>query len=231
MAIAFMVAAAAAMAAPHPKLAPASGSKLVAAVQACQQIKDDAARLACYDRSVSALTAADARGDVAVVDREQMRETRRSLFGFSVPKLPFFSNSKDKDVQQEPKEVVSTILSFRGLGNGYVRFTIADAGIDLEIDRTDRRLRRKKRGKGEDRAWRDRKLLDRDREQPRVPRASRALGSKPCLLGLEAGLGVDIGLLPLDAPVAKLVQRNARAGDRADDMIAVGSAAGRCPGR
>jgi len=124
MTIAFMVAAAAAMAAPHPKLAPASGSKLVTAVQACQPIKDDAARLACYDRSVSALTAANARGDVAVVDREQMRETRRSLFGFSVPKLPFFSNSRDKDVQEEPKQIVSTIVSFRGMGNGYVRFTI-----------------------------------------------------------------------------------------------------------
>ena len=125
MAIAILLAAAAATAAPpHPVIAP--GSQLINAVQACQQVKDDAARLACYDRSVSALTSASARGDVTVVDRQQMREARRSLFGFSVPKLPFFSSSKDKDVQDEPKRVVTTVASFVSLGNGYVRVRIAE---------------------------------------------------------------------------------------------------------
>src|SRR5688500_1957772 len=38
--------------------------------------------------------------------------------------------------------------------------------------------------------------------------------------GLQAGGGVDICFLPLDRPVAKLVQRNGRAGNRAADMIA-----------
>jgi len=127
MAIPFlMVAAAAAFAAPHPKPAIEPGSKLITAVQACQQIKEDTARLACYDRSVSALASANARGDVAVVDREQMREARKSLFGFAIPKLPFFSGSKDKDVQQEPKQITSTLVSFRSLGNGYVRLTISE---------------------------------------------------------------------------------------------------------
>ena len=39
--------------------------------------------------------------------------------------------------------------------------------------------------------------------------------------GLQAGFGVDIRLLPLDAPRSKLVERDARAGDGADDMVAV----------
>ena len=126
MAIEFIMAAMAAAAAPHPALTVTAGSKLVSSVQACQQIKEDAARLACYDRSVAALTSANERGDVSIVDREQMRAARRSLFGFSIPGLPFFSGSKDKSVQEEPKQLVSTIASFRSIGNGFVRVTIAE---------------------------------------------------------------------------------------------------------
>ena len=217
----FMVAAAAAMAAPHRQTAPASGSQLVTAVQDCQSIKDDAARLACYDRAPPRCSAADARGMSQWSTAGRCGEARRSLFGFSVPKLPFFSNSKDKDVQQEPKEVVSTIALVPGPRQRFFRFTIADPESTWESTEPTGRLRRRERGKGDDRAWRDRKLLGRDREQPRVQRAPRALGREAPPLGLEAGFGVDIWLLPLDAPVAKLVQRNARAGDRADDMIAV----------
>ena len=124
MAIAIMMAAAALAGRPSPPVV--QGSQLVNAVQACQQIKDDTARLACYDRSVSALSTANARGDVTVVDRSQMREVRRSLFGFSVPKLPFFLGSKDKQVQEEPKQLVSTLAGFRDVGNGFFRFTIAN---------------------------------------------------------------------------------------------------------
>ena len=122
MAIILFMAAAAAAAPPRPTIAPGSG--LISSVQACPQIKDDPARLACFDRSVAALASANARGDVAVVDRQQMREARRTLFGFAVPRLPFFSGSKD--VQEEPKRLVSTVASFRGIGNGFFRVTIAD---------------------------------------------------------------------------------------------------------
>lgn len=124
MAIAIMMAAAAFAARPGPQPMPAS--QLVSAVQGCQQIREDAARLACFDRSVSALTAANARGDVTVMDRQQMREARRSLFGFSIPKLPFFSGSKDKEVQDEPKRLETKLASFRDIGNGFFRFTVAD---------------------------------------------------------------------------------------------------------
>lgn len=124
MAIAIMIAAAAL--APRPAPPVVQGSQLLDAVQACQKVTDNAARLACYDRSVSALTGANARGDLAVVDRSQMREVRRSLFGFSVPKLPFLFGSNDKQVPDEAKELVSTLASFRDIGNGFFRFTIAD---------------------------------------------------------------------------------------------------------
>ncbi|MFL6722203.1 MAG: hypothetical protein ACJ8FT_10440 [Sphingomonas sp.] len=121
-----ILAAAAAVAPAPPPIALPAGSGLVTAIENCHKIGDDAARLACYDRSVSALSAANARGDVTVVDRGQMRQVRRSLFGFSLPRLPFFSNSKDRDVQEEPKELVSTLSTFRDIGNGFYRFTLKD---------------------------------------------------------------------------------------------------------
>jgi hypothetical protein len=122
----------AATAAPAPANVEISGSQLVKTVQNCQSIRDNGARLACYDRSVATLTAADARGDVTVMDREQMRQAHRSLFGFSLPNLPFFSGSKDKEVQQEPKQLASTLASFRDIGNGFFRFTIADPASTWE---------------------------------------------------------------------------------------------------
>jgi hypothetical protein len=121
-----LAAAVAAAAAPHPEAQNPGRSQVVTAVENCRQIADNAARLACYDQSVSALAAANARGDVQVVDRGQMREARRSLFGFGNLRLPFFSGSKDRDVQQEPKELVSKLASFHDIGNGFFRFSIAD---------------------------------------------------------------------------------------------------------
>jgi hypothetical protein len=117
--------AVAALAAPHAAVPQnASQSEFVSRVQACQQIKDNAARLTCYDGTVAALVAATSRGDVTIVDRNQMRQVRRSLFGFSLPRLPFFSGSKDREVQEEPKELVAKLISFHDIGNGFFRFTL-----------------------------------------------------------------------------------------------------------
>jgi len=121
-----MLGIAATAAAPAPANVELGGSQLVKAVQNCQSIKDNEARLACYDRAASALVTATNRGDVAIVDKNQVRQVRRSLFGFSLPSLPFFSGSKDREVAEEPKELSSTLASFRPIGNGFFRFTLAD---------------------------------------------------------------------------------------------------------
>jgi hypothetical protein len=116
----------AAAAAPASANVEISGSQLVRAVQNCQSITDNGARLACYDRAASALVTATTRGEVAIVDRNQVRQVRRSLFGFGLPRIPFFSGTKNRDVEEEPKELQATLASFRPVGNGYFRFTLAD---------------------------------------------------------------------------------------------------------
>lgn len=56
----------------------------------CRSLSDPGARLACFDSAAAALEQAAARRDVVVVDRAQVRESRRRLFGLALPSLPIF---------------------------------------------------------------------------------------------------------------------------------------------
>jgi hypothetical protein len=105
-------------------------SPMVTALANCAKVRDNAARLACYDRAAPALVGAAASGDIRVVDRESVRKARRSLFGFALPSLPFFDSGDDKDAA--PAKLESTIVSFRSIGNEFYRFSIADGGAVWE---------------------------------------------------------------------------------------------------
>lgn len=91
--------------------APRGPSRNPAALQKvldCRGIADEKARLACFDGSVGELTAAQGRGDLAMVDREQVRETRRKLFGFTLPDLNLFGDG-DKDDKVDKADRVEEI--------------------------------------------------------------------------------------------------------------------------
>jgi hypothetical protein len=103
-----------------------SSSPSVAALAACRATADPAARLACYDRAVPTLLGAASSGDLAIIDRQQAREVRRTLFGFAVPDLPFFKKRPGRAEDEAPKELVSTVRSFSSLGNDRFRFAITD---------------------------------------------------------------------------------------------------------
>ncbi|HEX7657185.1 MAG TPA: hypothetical protein VF404_09335 [Sphingomonas sp.] len=70
---------------------------VVSDVVHCRTLTDNAARLACYDGAVAALDKAESTQQIVVMDREQVRTTRRSLFGFSLPKINLFGGDKDGD--------------------------------------------------------------------------------------------------------------------------------------
>lgn len=115
--------------------APAQGqssgtSSQLSGLSRCKATQDSSARLACYDQEAARLLGAANSGNIAIVDREQVQKTRRSLFGFSVPDFPFFGKSGPK--QPEFKELTSTITSFRSTGNNFYRFTIAENGAVWE---------------------------------------------------------------------------------------------------
>ena len=71
--------------------------KVVDDLAKCRAIAGSAERLACYDQKVEALTAATDSKTIVVLDKGEVQRTRRSLFGFTLPKLPFFGNEKADD--------------------------------------------------------------------------------------------------------------------------------------
>ncbi len=98
------------------------GSPFINDVTSCQQVTDPAQRLACYDSSVAKLKTATEQREVVVVDKDQVRRTRRSLFGFSFPDLPriFGGGGGGDDDADEPEfqQLESTIVKVGTPGNG-----------------------------------------------------------------------------------------------------------------
>jgi hypothetical protein len=93
---------------------------------ACRAISGDAERLACFDKASTDMEAARAEKQLVVLDRSAVQKTRRSLFGFSLPDLPFFEG--DDSDEDEVKEIVTTFETVRELGMGKWQFTIPDGG-------------------------------------------------------------------------------------------------------
>lgn len=76
----------------------------------CRDLAAPEERLACYDREVAALDAAEARHDVVVVDRDQLRKTRRTLFGLTLPNLSIFGDdSPDEEGVQRIEAKIKTV--------------------------------------------------------------------------------------------------------------------------
>jgi hypothetical protein len=103
---------------------PAAASPLVTAIDRCRQIADPTQRLACYDSAAGALINATSSGQVSLVDRGEVRQVRHSLFGFNLPKIPFFSG--DTTANEAQDKIDSTVKSVKALNNGYYQVTIAD---------------------------------------------------------------------------------------------------------
>lgn len=92
----------------------------------CQSITVDAERLACFDAAVGTMVAANDAGDLRVVDREDVRQTRRSLFGFSLPSLGIFGGDDDEG---EEELFETTIESVRFTGRSSARITTAEGAV------------------------------------------------------------------------------------------------------
>ena len=54
----------------------------------CANIDSDAERLTCYDDAVSRFQAAEASGQVAIIDKSDVEQLNRESFGLSLPSIP-----------------------------------------------------------------------------------------------------------------------------------------------
>ncbi|UAJ12411.1 hypothetical protein [Polymorphobacter megasporae] len=126
-----MLFAAAASAATSATTKPAKTSAettgVIAELTGCKALTDNAARLACYDQAAAKLEAATASGEVKVLDREDIRATRRSLFGFDLPKLPFFKG--DDSAKDTPEELDAVIRSVQAAPYGKFNLTMEDGAV------------------------------------------------------------------------------------------------------
>jgi hypothetical protein len=98
----------------------------------CRAITDAAQRLACYDSSVAQIDEAESKSEVVIVDKSQVRKARKSLFGFSLPKIGLFGGDDDKADEADTLE--STLKSARLLGNGKWFFVLEDGAKWVQID-------------------------------------------------------------------------------------------------
>jgi hypothetical protein len=111
--------------APHADAGQTSGP--VAALQSCRAIADIATRAACYDQAVDKLVAATASREVVIVDRTEVRNARKGLFGFTMPRIGFLAGNKDNaEDQADAARLETKIISSRNIGYGKWRFRVED---------------------------------------------------------------------------------------------------------
>lgn len=93
---------------------------------ACRDVADDAGRLACFDRESAALDAAAGKKEIAVLDREDMRKTRRSIFGLGFLSLPFLAGRDEAGDDEGQDQLTATIASARSIGQDKWLFVLED---------------------------------------------------------------------------------------------------------
>lgn len=83
-------------------------SELVDDLLACQSIADASKRLACFDGQSATLATAQKKGDVVILSKQELKQTRRSLFGFVLPKFSLRGLRMDEpDIDRIDAKVVS----------------------------------------------------------------------------------------------------------------------------
>ncbi len=133
LAAAFAVLPAAAAAAQEPPAAPPRPEVFEALVR-CRAITEDVARLQCFDAAAANLQQAAERRDVVVVDRQQVRQTRRRLFGLPIPSLgDIFGGGGDED-EDEVSSIESTVASAHQVGYGRWVVRLEDGSTWAQTD-------------------------------------------------------------------------------------------------
>ena len=110
---------------------PQERPETLARLMACRGIAENTARLACFDTAAGALDTAEREGDLVVIDRAGVAETRRQLFGFEMPTLPRLFGPEGA---VELESIDSTLASASSVGEGRWVFRLADGSEWRQID-------------------------------------------------------------------------------------------------
>lgn len=101
----------------------------VAALRTCRAIIDTVNRAACYDGATDALLVAAQKRQIVFVDSKEIKATRRGLFGFSLPKLPFLDNSVSSGETEDARTLIAKVSGVSSAGYGKVRVRLEDGAL------------------------------------------------------------------------------------------------------
>jgi hypothetical protein len=99
----------------------------------CRSVADPTARLLCYDEKVTAIDEAEKKDELVLADKASMKEARKGLFGFSIPKLKIFGNDGK---EEEDFELVAKIDSAYMANYGKWTIVLEDGARWTQIDTT-----------------------------------------------------------------------------------------------
>lgn len=123
--------------------APSPQGNYLDRLKECQAVENNDERLACYDQAVGRVVKATEEGEVRLLDSEDVKKTRRSLFGFNLPKIGIFGGGDDED---EKELLTSTITNVRYYENDAFIFRIEEGDAVWRVSDAPMRLARVKVG-------------------------------------------------------------------------------------
>ena len=98
----------------------------IAPLLSCRSLTESAARLSCYDQQVDSLQQATTNTELVVMNNDDIKKTKRSLFGFTIPRLSIFGKSGDEKDRDGESEITAKAVSLRSMGYGKWAFTLDD---------------------------------------------------------------------------------------------------------
>lgn len=135
------------LAAPLAAAEEKSESAYLESLRACQGKTVPAERLACYDAAVATMLSASSEGAMRVVDKTEVRETRRKLFGFSLPELGRFGGKSDREDPEQAEEFAALQTTFAGVRVDTGTYVVTTAeGAEWQLDELPARLMKPKVG-------------------------------------------------------------------------------------
>ena len=100
-------------------------SELVDKLLDCRSVREDSKRLACFDSQSGNLAAAQEKGDVVLLSKQELKDTRQSLFGFVLPKFSLRGLRMD---EPDIDRVDSTVRAAHPVGYNWSITLDGDAG-------------------------------------------------------------------------------------------------------
>lgn len=102
-----------------------ASSRVVQSFAQCRAIAAPAERLACFDKAAAALEQAVQTKEVRILDKDDVRRTRRSLFGFQLPRVGLFNEGDEEAKKEEFTEINTTVESARQVQGGRVEIRLS----------------------------------------------------------------------------------------------------------